>query len=55
MLSQLEGATLEQIFYLVNKNHVNLENFEAFMTLLEETYGDPDHVNTAEWALSIMA
>jgi hypothetical protein len=33
-------------------HHVNLGNFEAFVTSLEEAYGDPDRVNTAEWALS---
>jgi hypothetical protein len=31
---------------------VNLAHFEAFMTLLEEAYRDPDHVNTTERALT---
>jgi hypothetical protein len=31
---------------------VNLRNFEAFVTLLEEGYGDPDHMNTAKWVLT---
>jgi hypothetical protein len=31
---------------------MNLENFEAFMTSLDEAYGDPDHVNTAERTLA---
>jgi hypothetical protein len=35
---QLAGATSEQIIYLVNNNPMNLENLEAFVTLLEEAY-----------------
>jgi hypothetical protein len=31
---------------------MNLGNLEAFVTSLEEAYGDPDHVNTTEWALT---
>jgi hypothetical protein len=50
--SRLEGAALEQLIHLVKDDCVNLENFEAFVTLLEEAYGDPDHVNTAEWVLA---
>jgi hypothetical protein len=50
--SRLEGAALEQMIHLIKDNHVNLENFEAFMTSLDEAYGDPDHVNTAEWTLA---
>jgi hypothetical protein len=33
-------------------DYMNLANFEALMTLLEEAYGDPDDVNTAERALA---
>jgi hypothetical protein len=33
-------------------DYVNLGNFEAFVTSLEETYRDPDYVNTAEQALA---
>jgi hypothetical protein len=36
----------------VKDDRVNLENFEAFVTSLEEAYGDPDRVNTAEQALA---
>jgi hypothetical protein len=50
--SRLEGAALEQLIHLMKDNHVNLGNFEAFVTSLEEAYRDPDHVNTAEWALA---
>jgi hypothetical protein len=50
--SRLEGATLEQLIHLVDNDHVDLDNFDAFVTLLEEAYGDPDHANTAERALS---
>jgi hypothetical protein len=31
---------------------VNLENFEAFMTSLDEAYGNPNHVNTAKQMLA---
>jgi hypothetical protein len=49
---RLEGAALEQLIHLVKDDRVNLGNFEAFVTSLEEAYGDPDRVNTAEWALA---
>jgi hypothetical protein len=50
--SRLEGATLEQLIYLMKDNYVNLGNFEAFVTSLEEAYGDPNYVNTAEQTLT---
>jgi hypothetical protein len=50
--SRLEGATLEQLIHLVDNDHVDLDNFDAFVTSLEEAYGDPDRANTAERALS---
>jgi hypothetical protein len=50
--SRLEGAALEQMIHLVKNDRVNLENFEAFVTSLDEAYGDPDHVNTAERMLA---
>jgi hypothetical protein len=40
------------MIHLVQNNHINLENVEAFVTSLDEAYGDPDHVNTAEWTLA---
>jgi hypothetical protein len=46
--SRLEGAALEQMIHLMKDDHVNLANFEAFVTSLEEAYGDPDRVNPAE-------
>jgi hypothetical protein len=36
----------------VKDDRVNLGNFEAFVTSREEAYGDPDRVNTTEWALA---
>jgi hypothetical protein len=51
-LSRLEGATLEQLIHLVKDDCMNLINFEAFVTSLEEAYGDPNHMNTAERALA---
>jgi hypothetical protein len=50
--SRLEGAALEQLIHLMKDDHVNLGNFEAFVTSLEEAYRDPDCVNTAEWVLT---
>jgi hypothetical protein len=50
--SRLEGAALEQMIHLVQNDRVNLENFEAFLTSLDEAYGDPDCVNTAERTLA---
>jgi hypothetical protein len=50
--SRLEGAALEQLIHLVDNDHVDLDNFDAFVTSLEEAYGDPDHANSAERALS---
>jgi hypothetical protein len=50
--SRLEGAALEQLIHLMKDDCVNLGNFKAFVTSLEEAYGDPDRVNTAEWALA---
>jgi hypothetical protein len=52
VFSRLEGAALEQLIHLVKDDRVNLGNFEAFVTSVEEAYGDPDCVNTAEWALA---
>jgi hypothetical protein len=40
------------MIHLIQNDHMNLENFEAFVTLLDEAYGDPDHVNTAERTLA---
>jgi hypothetical protein len=36
----------------VKDDRVNLGNFEAFVTSLEEAYGDPDRVNTAKRVLA---
>jgi hypothetical protein len=36
----------------VKDDRVNLANFEAFVTSLEEAYGDPDRMNTAARALT---
>jgi hypothetical protein len=50
--SRLEGAVLEQLLHLVKDDRMNLANFEAFVTSLEEAYRDPNHVNTAERVLA---
>jgi hypothetical protein len=36
----------------VKDDRMNLGNLEAFVTSLEEAYGDPDRVNTTEWVLA---
>jgi hypothetical protein len=43
---------LEQMIHLIQNDYVNLENLEAFMTSLDEAYGDPDYVNTAKQMLA---
>jgi hypothetical protein len=50
--SRQEVAMLQQLIYLMKDDHMNLGNFEAFVTFLEEAYGDHNHVNTAERALA---
>jgi hypothetical protein len=40
------------MIHLMKDNGMNLETFEVFVTSLGEAYGDPDHMNTAKWALS---
>jgi hypothetical protein len=50
--SQLDGPTLKLMLHLVQNNHVNLETFGDFVTTLEESYGNPDHINTAERAIA---
>jgi hypothetical protein len=50
--SRLEGAALEQMIHLIKDDHVNLENFEDFVTSLDKANGDPDHVSTAERMLA---
>jgi hypothetical protein len=46
--SRLKGATLEQLIHLMKDDCINLGNFEAFVTSLEEAYRDPDYMNTAK-------
>jgi hypothetical protein len=50
--SGLEGAILEQMIHLMKDNYINLENSEAFVTLLDEAYGDPNYMNTAKRILA---
>jgi hypothetical protein len=50
--SRLEGATLKQLIHLVENDHIDLDNFDAFITSLEGAYGDPDRANTVERALA---
>jgi hypothetical protein len=50
--SRLDRAALEQLIHLVKDYRVNLENVEAFVTSLEEAYGDPNRINTTERVLA---
>jgi hypothetical protein len=50
--SRLDGPALEQMLHLVENDHVNLETFGDFVTTLEESYGDPAHINTTERAIA---
>jgi hypothetical protein len=50
--SRLEGAMLEQLIDIMKDNYINLGNFEAFVTLVEEAYGNLNHVNTTERGLT---
>jgi hypothetical protein len=52
VFSWLQGAALEEVIYLVDNDCVNLKSFEVVITLLEEAYGAPDHMNTAQQVLS---
>jgi hypothetical protein len=40
------------MIYLMNNNSINLKNFKAFLILLEEAYGDYNHINTNKQVLS---
>jgi hypothetical protein len=40
------------MIHLVNNDCMNLGNFEAFITSLEEAYGDPHDVNTNKQVLA---
>jgi hypothetical protein len=39
------------MIYLIKNDCINLKNFEAFMSLLDKAYGNPNHMNIAEWML----
>jgi hypothetical protein len=40
------------MIHLIQNDYVNLKHFEAFVTLLDEAYSNPDHVNTAKRMLA---
>jgi hypothetical protein len=40
------------MIHFADNDHMNLENIEAFMTLLEAGNRDSNHMNTTEGALS---
>jgi hypothetical protein len=49
---RLEGPALKQVMHLVRPDRINLATFEDFASTLEEAYGDPDRVSTAERGLA---
>jgi hypothetical protein len=49
---RLEGPTLKQVMHLICPDCINLATFKDFASTLEEAYGDPDRVSTAEWGLT---
>ena len=44
----LKGKACEQILPLIDKGNINISSVEALITLLENAFGDPDRVRTAE-------
>jgi len=44
----LKGKAYEQILPLINEGTINIVSVEALITILENAYGDPDRVRTAE-------
>ena len=44
----LKGKAYEQILPLINEGNINIASVEALITLLENAFGDPDRVRTAE-------
>jgi len=44
----LKGKAYEQILPLIDEGNINIASVEAVITLLENAFGDPDRVRTAE-------
>jgi len=44
----LKGKAYEQILPLIDEGNINIVSVEALITLLENAFGDPDRVRTAE-------
>ena len=44
----LKGKAYEQILPLIDEGNINIASVEALITLLENAFGDPDRVRTAE-------
>jgi len=47
----LKGKAYEQILPLIDEGNINIASVEGLITLLENAFGDPDRVRTAEWNL----
>jgi len=46
-----KGKAYEQILLLIDDGNLNIANLKALITLLKNTFSDPDRVCTAEWNL----
>jgi len=44
----LKGKAYEQLLPLIDEGNINIASVEALITLLENAFGDPDRVRTAE-------
>jgi len=44
----LKGKAYKQILPLINEGTINIASVAALITILENTFGDPDRVHTAE-------
>jgi len=44
----LKGKAYEQILSLIDEGNINISSVEVLITVLENAYGDPDRVRTAE-------
>jgi len=44
----LKGKAYEQILPLIDERNINIASVEALITVLENAFGDPDRVRTAE-------
>jgi len=51
----LKGKAYKQILPLIDEGNINIASVEALIALLENAFGDPDRVRTAEWNLQSLS